>query len=191
MVFRVCIKALFPLFCFLIGQGFLHAQDPLDLAFKWGYAPIENVFLWGSVEPFPGESFEVSSPGMFGIALNIDRKKWLASEFSFDISPLKTIYDNSNSIQIRHRYIYSFMHTWRFIYINKPKSRLYSGVGVGFAVGYESGGYNLERSYLIQTIPLGFSFGRKVYGFCETALGMKCLGLCLGIGYRFENEKPR
>lgn len=74
--------------------------------------------------------------------------------------------------------------TARYKYVSKPAFSLYGSVGLGAMVGVDEYGefYGFPT---FQIIPVGITFGRKVYGFAEYGAGFTYLGGSVGIGYRF------
>ena len=76
----------------------------------------------------------------------------------------------------------SIMPTLRGKYLVKDKFSLYSSVGIGVSVGYFEE-WNIWPTF--QLVPLGVTFGDKVYGFAECGAGLLYIGGSAGIGYRF------
>lgn len=81
----------------------------------------------------------------------------------------------------------------RFSYLTRPIVRLYSGLAIGVAVGFEQ--MKLGQQIANQTSTffngsvtlLGVTVGRRLYGFFE--LGVGTMGVCnFGIGYRFATK---
>ena len=73
--------------------------------------------------------------------------------------------------------------TARYKYVSKPAFSAYGSIGLGAMVGYEEGEFFAFPTF--QIIPIGITFGRKVYGFAEYGAGFTYLGGSVGIGYRF------
>lgn len=74
--------------------------------------------------------------------------------------------------------------TARYKYVDKPAFSAYGSIGLGAIVGvYEDG--ELFGLPTFQIVPIGITFGRKVYGFAEYGAGFTYLGGSVGIGYRF------
>lgn len=73
--------------------------------------------------------------------------------------------------------------TARYKYVSKPAFSAYGSIGLGAMVGYEDGEFFALPTF--QIIPIGITFGRKVYGFAEYGAGFTYLGGSVGIGYRF------
>jgi hypothetical protein len=73
--------------------------------------------------------------------------------------------------------------TARYKYISKPAFSAYGSIGLGAMVGCEDGEFFALPTF--QIIPIGITFGRKVYGFAEYGAGFTYLGGSVGIGYRF------
>ena len=89
----------------------------------------------------------------------------------------------------------------KFTYLNKGAFKMYSTVSLGPAVNFrqitttttdqESGQSVTETvpdnglRFSVQTVPLGFSVGRALYGFADFGIGSEYTGFRGGIGYRF------
>jgi hypothetical protein len=73
--------------------------------------------------------------------------------------------------------------TARYKYVSKPAFSAYGSIGLGAMVGCEDGEFFALPTF--QIIPIGITFGRKVYGFAEYGAGFTYLGGSVGIGYRF------
>ena len=90
-------------------------------------------------------------------------------------------YDNTVSGS-NNRAIVGLMPSVRVVWVNRDAFRFYSSFGLGLATEF-SQNYT-EILPMINISWLGFSFGRKVYGFTEFAVGS--LGtVSAGIGYKF------
>lgn len=74
--------------------------------------------------------------------------------------------------------------TARFKYVNKPAFSAYGSIGVGAMIGLDEDG-TFFGFPTFQLIPIGITFGRKVYGFAEYGMGFTYIGGSVGIGYRF------
>ena len=77
----------------------------------------------------------------------------------------------------------SILPTARFKYINREFFSMYGSVAAGVAIGYFD--KELYAFPTFQLVPVGFTFGRKVYGFAEAGLGFLYIGGQIGVGYRF------
>ena len=73
--------------------------------------------------------------------------------------------------------------TARYKYVSKPAFSAYGSIGLGARVGCQDGEFFALPTF--QIIPIGITFGRKVYGFAEYGAGFTYLGGSVGIGYRF------
>ena len=73
--------------------------------------------------------------------------------------------------------------TARYKYVSKPAFSAYGSIGLGAMVGCDDGEFFALPTF--QIIPIGITFGRKVYGFAEYGAGFTYLGGSVGIGYRF------
>ena len=77
----------------------------------------------------------------------------------------------------------TIMPTARFKYVSREAFNMYGSVGLGLIAGYFD-----KEAYVyptFQLVPVGFTFGRKVYGFGEFGLGSLYIGFNIGVGYRF------
>lgn len=75
------------------------------------------------------------------------------------------------------------MPTARFKYVSRDAFSMYGSAGLGAMVGYFQ-----QEAYIyptFQLVPLGLTFGRKVYGFAEFGLGTLYIGANIGAGFRF------
>lgn len=72
--------------------------------------------------------------------------------------------------------------TIRGNYIAKEKFSLYSSVGIGVSVGYFED-WNIWPTFIL--VPVGITFGDKIFGFAEFGTGLLYIGGAAGIGYRF------
>lgn len=77
----------------------------------------------------------------------------------------------------------TIMPTARFKYISREAFNLYGSVGLGVMAGtFEEGLYAYPT---FQLVPVGLTFGRKIYGFAEIGAGMLYIGGNVGMGFRF------
>lgn len=76
----------------------------------------------------------------------------------------------------------SILPTIRWKYVAREKFSMYGYFGAGVAVGYFKE-WNILPTF--QIVPLGVTFGGKVYGFIEYGAGLLYVGGAAGIGYRF------
>ena len=76
----------------------------------------------------------------------------------------------------------SIMPTVRWKYYVREKFSMYGDFGFGVSVGYFEE-WNLWPTF--HFVPLGLTFGDKVYGFVEYGAGLLYIGGAAGIGYRF------
>lgn len=77
----------------------------------------------------------------------------------------------------------TIMPTARFKYVSKNAFNMYGSAGLGIMAGYFQ-----KEAYVyptFQLVPIGLTFGRKVYGFAEFGLGTLYIGGNIGVGYRF------
>ena len=76
----------------------------------------------------------------------------------------------------------SIVPTVRAKYLVRDKFSMYGYFGLGISVGYFED-WNIWPTF--QFVPLGLTFGEKVYGFVEYGAGLLYIGGAAGIGYRF------
>ena len=76
----------------------------------------------------------------------------------------------------------SIVPTLRGKYLVRDKFSMYSAVGVGVNFGYFKD-WSVWPTFIV--VPLGITFGDKVYGFAEWGTGLLYIGGSAGIGYRF------
>lgn len=77
----------------------------------------------------------------------------------------------------------TIMPTARFKYVNREAFSMYGSAGLGIMAGFFD-----DEAYIyptFQLVPLGLTFGRKVYGFAEFGLGTLYIGANIGAGFRF------
>lgn len=76
----------------------------------------------------------------------------------------------------------SIVPTIRGKYLVRDRFSMYASFGFGLNVTYMEE-WSVFPTFII--VPLGLTFGDKVYGFVETGVGMLYIGGAAGIGYRF------
>ncbi len=74
--------------------------------------------------------------------------------------------------------------TARYKYVSKTAFSAYGSLGLGAMVGVDEDG-DFFGFPTFQFIPIGITFGNKVYGFAELGAGFTYIGGSAGIGYRF------
>ena len=77
----------------------------------------------------------------------------------------------------------TIMPTARFKYVSRDAFSMYGSAGLGVMVGLSEKEVYCYPTF--QLVPLGLTFGRKVYGFAEFGLGTLYIGGNIGVGYRF------
>lgn len=162
-----------------------YAVEGESVLFGWGYGPVANAIFWPSGQPYGPGSTSSISPGSVFVGLDYARRPWLASLIIVDAAYLQHQVDNGEKQTIRERVILSIMYMWRFIYLNHGNWSLYSGAGLGLSMGFQSNELDFKMMPVLQSVPIGASYGRKVYCFAETGAGMSLLGVRLGVGCRF------
>jgi hypothetical protein len=75
------------------------------------------------------------------------------------------------------------MPTARFKYVSRDAFSMYGSAGLGVMVGLSEKEVYCYPTF--QLVPLGLTFGRKVYGFAEFGLGTLYIGANIGAGFRF------
>lgn len=76
----------------------------------------------------------------------------------------------------------SIVPTVRWKYLVRDRFSMYGDFGLGISVGYFED-WNIWPTF--HFVPLGLTFGDKVYGFVEYGAGLLYIGGAAGIGYRF------
>ena len=137
------------------------------------------------------EGNKVNTTGVIGVEVLVNLKRWLALGIQFADTPFwaNTLATN-NTVKAN---TFSVLPVVRFTYLNADFFRMYSGLGLGLSMftGFDNeraayagiGGAQLQVAF--QAVPVGFQFGRDLYGFAEVSLGTINLGMRAGIGYRF------
>lgn len=139
----------------------------------------------------PGHWYEnYSGPdymtGIISGEFSIHFKRWftLAVElgvnglWGYDMDP-----ETEQRVARRSGAVVHIIPTARFYYVNTRGFRLYSSVGLGLAAGRFRGYATLYPAF--QIAPIGFTAGKRVFFFAETALGSSRIGGKMGIGFRF------
>lgn len=98
-----------------------------------------------------------------------------------------TVWENSydylgNRKGINAGFNLSIVPTVRWKYFVRDKFSMYGSAGLGISVGYFEE-WNIWPTF--EFVPLGLTFGDKVYGFVEYGAGLLYIGGAAGIGYRF------
>ena len=134
---------------------------------------------------------KVHTTGLIGVEVDVNLKRWLAVGLQFSGAPFwSNALQTGNPVKAN---VFSILPVVRFTYINADFFRMYSGLGLGVSL---FNGFDNERSayagiggtqfqVALQAVPVGFQFGRALYGFGEVSLGTINLGMRAGIGYRF------
>lgn len=103
---------------------------------------------------------------------------------------------NDRKTHNNRNHYYTFIPTVRFDWFNRPRVKLYSGLGVG--IGYHSEKlsrisegmvYKYTELYLAPEVTFfGLTVGSRLYGFGEIGLGLDGI-VRGGIGYKFNGGK--
>lgn len=120
--------------------------------------------------------------GNIGAEFTWNAKKWLALSGGLYITPFwADKYDSVSKKKIGTESGASgtLLVMCRFNYFNRRYVRLYSSAGLGVSFS----GFRVGLD--MQIVPIGVTFGDKVFGFAETGIGSLYLGGNIGIGYRF------
>ncbi|MGP1462836.1 hypothetical protein [Tannerella sp.] len=175
-----------------------------EVAFGWGLVEISSPSWWESHD-YPNwwrTPLDRYNQGRYtyderhytqalSLSYTQEMKRWLAVGLNVSYSGVFQNRRVSESFLIddtyrKHRF--AFYPTVRFIYLNRPVVRLYSGFGLGF--GMESEREFGMREYSHRTFVtgqltfFGVSFGRNLFGSWEIGYGTMGF-LKAGAGYRF------
>lgn len=155
-------------------------------------------YLAGFYEPYHGVT---RTTGAFGIGVDYSLNRWLL--LTGDLGANLIWHDHFDSITDKpigtHTGASIYMIPgFKVIYVNKPKFRLYSAVGLGAVkyFGYDNLKYTEYGSSSVtwvddtwqaafQLSVIGMEFGRKLFGFVDFGTGSMYTGMKAGIGYRF------
>lgn len=144
----------------------------------YNYASLEN--MYGT---YQGPEYMT---GLISGEFSIHFRKWftLAVEAGFN-GMWGRVYDKSDGSFVRHTSGVSFtvLPHARFYWANAKNIRFYSGIGLGLGIGQYDKYFEFYPAF--QVSPIGFSVGRKFFGFGETSLGTAYFGGKFGVGYRF------
>lgn len=139
----------------------------------------------------------VYSTGTVSAEFSYIFRKWLTFSMGIGYDHYwKNIYDGlDDSLDGRaDAGVLHLMPLARFTYLSHRNVKLYSGAGLGvsYYTNYNSGktlfgelGIYGVWYPMIQTIPVGVSFGNRFFGFAELGLGTVWCGLRAGVGCRF------
>ena len=119
--------------------------------------------------------------------------KWLgvgvSASFGYMSQKIYKTTDSSREYKGTHcLQSYALMPSIRFNYMSHPKCTLYGELqgGIGIYKWDKICTENtMSKLFAFQIIPVGVSFGSKLYGFAELGIGVEWAGANLGIGYRF------
>lgn len=161
-------------------------MDALDFGGGWGYADRTG---HTSIRNFPDMTYrDYSGPmRMLGLA---------SAEFSYNFHRRFTFavggyllgvwtndYDyQGNRIGTAGGASLSIVPAIRIRYIAKQSFSMYGSVGLGLRMSYLD---EFKVLPTVQVVPLGFAWGRRLYGFMEMGYGTLFLGGNAGIGFRF------
>ena len=196
LILILCLALLWPL-------G-LSAQKTKDVPFRheWRFGvagfPFMESFMfsgWGyDIYPTPDDGLDeiysdyhgaTRALGLLSAEYSINYRK----HFTFSIGGYFTglWYNTYDYMDVRKGtdvgFNLSILPTARFKYINREFFSMYGSVAAGVAIGYFD--KELYAFPTFQLVPVGFTFGRKVYGFAEAGLGFLYIGGQIGVGYRF------
>lgn len=164
-----------------------------DARIGWGGYPAMSVRDYSGYRPYlslddlyADYSGKVYSTGVISADFSYSFRKWFALSLSIGYNGLFSDMMSSVTGQkvARDRgYAVSVMANARFVYVSRPRFRLYSSIGLG--IGTEK--FRMKDLFLpaSHVTILGVTFGSRVYGFCEYGVGMDYVGGMVGIGYRF------
>lgn len=120
--------------------------------------------------------------GNIGAEFTWNAKKWFGLAGGLYLTPFWADVVNAYTGQrsgIQTSLSVSALVTARFNYFNKPMVRIYSSIGLGLLVD------NSGLAPHLQVVPIGVTFGKRVYGFAEVGLGSLYMGGNIGVGYKF------
>lgn len=187
----------------LLLQPAVSAQEKDDAfprhGFKVGVAgvPVIEGLMFGRF----GEKFPIPSDNPSYIYSDYEGPRYmlghLTAEYSYNCSRKftlaavaymsgmwKNVYDYKGNRRGRESSVsVHILPTARFKYLDRPACTLYGSVGIGAWMSYDDNEFMAMPS--VQVVPLGVTFGRKLYGFAESGFGMAFIGWSVGVGYRF------
>ena len=163
------------------GVSGLPVVDILALSDGWGYDDRRNFDIDDIFDDYDGTRRMM---GQLSAEYSINYRKW----FSFSVggylsTAWNKVYDyKGDPAGFDMGVTLHIAPTVRFKYINTDAFSMYIGLSAGIMLGYKD---EMLAFPSFQIVPLGFTFGRKVFGFVELGGGFLYLGGNAGIGYRF------
>lgn len=180
------------------------AQKDPDIPFRheWRFGvagfPLMESFMfsgWGhDINPTPADDLDniysdysgaTRALGLLSAEYSINYRK----HFTFSIGGYFTglWYNTYDYKDVRKKtevgFNLSILPTVRFKYVNREFFSMYGSVAAGLAMGYIDKEFYAFPTF--QVVPLGFTAGRKIYGFAEVGAGLLYIGGNIGVGYRF------
>lgn len=178
-----------------------------ELSLTWGVAPLDYILMGDNfgTRPFP-DVYDGNSitdylysrryyggngyiTGAVNIAYSYRFKKWFELSLIFSYSGyFRQFYDTMTDRPAfrQNGFSVSFVPFVRFVWLNRPVVKMYSGLGIGCSFAGDV--TPLERSTVIipaiDITPIGIKVGKKIYGLAEVSLGTTG-AVSAGIGYRF------
>lgn len=163
-----------------------------ELRFGYGGLPMHDEYYGGNFinhhgrhelyGPYYGP---VMASGNFVTEFDVVFKKWLAlSAGIYTDFVWRKKYDgfSGNLVKTEVGATITALPQVRFTYLNREYVSIYSSIGVGIGL---SAAEFVEAILAFQTVPVGLTFGKKVFGFAEICIGTVNMGVNVGVGYRF------
>lgn len=163
------------------GVSGLPVVDILALSDGWGCDDCRNFDIDDIFDDYDGTRRML---GQLSAEYSINYRKW----FSFSVggylsTAWNKVYDyKGDPAGFDMGVTLHIAPTVRIKYINTDAFSMYLGLSAGIMLGYKD---EMLAFPSFQIVPLGFTFGRKVFGFVELGGGFLYLGGNAGIGYRF------
>ncbi len=136
--------------------------------------------------------------GTWKLAYTYNATRVIAVEASLNYEGYRDNYfDSDTGLRTKAFYadVFCLMASLRANWLNRRLVRVYSSAGVGISGKFSGGNYRRSGGPLIrydnifrvgwQTVPIGVTIGRSLYGIAELGFGTVCVGARFGIGYRF------
>ncbi len=172
-----------------------------DIGINAGYFSAEGFFIMVFAKGIPlaivssinKHAYRFDWVGSYSFNYYYRLKPWCELGFKVVYEGIyNTIYTDSTRSVKEKTYTTSslaIMPSARFIYLNKPVVKLYSGIDLGMNVmwdGKKAGEDAFHQCmFAFDVIPIGVMVGKKWYGLLETNIGVDAL-VKIGVGYRFK-----
>lgn len=163
-----------------------------ELRLGYGGLPMHDEYYGGNFINYHGRRElygpyygPVMASGNFVAEFDVVFKKWLAlSAGIYTDFVWRKKYDgfSGNLVRTEVGATITALPQVRFTYLNREYVSIYSSIGVGIGL---SAAEFVEPILAFQTVPVGLTFGKKVFGFAEICIGTVNMGVNVGVGYRF------